>query len=50
MIHSPLGQGRDSAFANVEELRPASLEIAARVVPRLRKAAMMSAGMPVRLP
>lgn len=38
------GQGRDKAFASVEELKPACRDIAARVVPRLRNAAIISAG------
>ena len=42
--HSPFGQGRESAFASVEEASPASRETAAIQVPRLCRAAMMSAG------
>lgn len=43
MIRSPLGHGRDSAFASVDELSPALRETAASVVPRFLSAAMMSA-------
>jgi len=42
MIRSPLGHGRESAFASVDELNPAPRETAASVVPLLRSAAMMS--------
>ena len=41
---SPFGHGRDNAFDSVEEDKPAAREVAASVVPLLRKAAMMSAG------
>ncbi|CAQ86363.1 conserved hypothetical protein [Photorhabdus asymbiotica] len=43
IIHSPLGQGRDRALANVDELSPSLRDTAAKVVPSLRKAAIMSA-------
>jgi len=42
--HSPFGHGRVRALASVEELRPAWRETAAKEVPRLRSAAIMSAG------
>jgi hypothetical protein len=41
---SPLGHGRVSAFASVEELNPDARDSAASDVPFLRKPAMMSAG------
>ncbi|OHY47429.1 hypothetical protein BBX45_13105 [Proteus mirabilis] len=44
MIFSPFGQGRDSALASVEELKPAWREMAASVVPRFLSAAIISAG------
>lgn len=42
--HSPFGHGRFRAFASVDEASPASRESFAILVPRLCKAAMMSAG------
>ncbi|MCP2001883.1 UNVERIFIED_ORG: hypothetical protein J2Y78_000423 [Buttiauxella agrestis ATCC 33320] len=44
MINSPLGHGRVNALASVDELSPAFLDSAARLVPRLRNPAIMSAG------
>ncbi|KIS42879.1 hypothetical protein LG58_3356 [Kosakonia radicincitans YD4] len=42
--HSPFGHGRVRAFDSVEEASPASREISARLVLRLRSAAIISAG------
>ena len=42
--HSPFGHGRVRVFDSVDEASPASRDSFARLVPRLCKAAMMSAG------
>ncbi len=44
IILSPLGHRRINALDSVDELSPDSLDNAASVVPRLRNAAIISAG------